>query len=348
MEVISASETNQVYISVIVIVYDRDKYINDALRSLQNQILDKEKFEVIVVTNIPLTLQEFPGMNLRVIESSSKKGTAKYVEGMNLSKGKIICFLEDDDAFSPEKLEIVYNIFTSYPDIAFYKNNTLKAHDFNQYMDRSRRYKLDSNFAKTFKVSSSTSKKLFWKLRRNRMSFNTSSMCINKQFYYKNDVIKLLNCEGIVGDELIFLVPFTFGNQVNIVYDPRRITFYRRNVSFSKSVLRKANLDEYVNQSIIFIKFMIDSYEKFSNIFCNVPVLLEYSRLEATSCSFRLNLFTNARSSVRQFYLTLITAMLEADAYMGVIIFLAITQLILPSKVYKSFFKIMFQILTKL
>ena len=344
----SASETNQIYISVIVIVYDRDKYINDALRSLQNQTLNKEKFEVILVTNIRLTLQEFPGMNLRVIESSSKKGTAKYAEGMNSSKGEIICFLEDDDAFAPEKLEVVYNVFTSYPDIAFYKNNTLKTHDVNQYMNGSGRHKLDSNFAKIFKVSSSTSRKLFWKLRRNRMNFNTSSMCINKQFYYKDDVIKLLNCEGIAGDELIFLIPFTFRNQVNVVYDSRKITFYRRNVSFSKSVVKKVNLDEYINHSVIFIKFMIDSYEKFSNIFCNVPVLLEYGRLEAASYSLRLNLFTNGRSSVRQFYLALTTAMLETDVYTGVIIFLAMAQLILPSKLYKICFIIMFQILTKL
>jgi len=118
---------NNPYISVIVTAYNRKKYLLGAARSALNQTLPKDLYEVIVVKNfrdeaIDRKLEEWGVENLY----SENVGIGpKVVDALTFARGNVVAFLEDDDEFLPEKLEKVLRIFSSRPEVGFYRNGLL-------------------------------------------------------------------------------------------------------------------------------------------------------------------------------------------------------------------------------
>ena len=101
------------YISVVIGAHNRREFILEAVNSVINQTLERSKYEIIVVKNyedegIDKFLTENGVINIRTDEVSLG---SKIARGILESKGEILCFLEDDDLFLPEKLNEIYNIF---------------------------------------------------------------------------------------------------------------------------------------------------------------------------------------------------------------------------------------------
>ncbi|AAT42887.1 glycosyltransferase family A protein [Picrophilus oshimae] len=112
------------YISVIVIAYNRKQFLIDAVHSVINQTLDRSKYEIIIVKNfrdddIDAQLNRFVDLNIYTDEISIG---AKFARGIEISKGEILCFLEDDDIFKKNKLEVVLNVFKN-KDLVYFHNN---------------------------------------------------------------------------------------------------------------------------------------------------------------------------------------------------------------------------------
>jgi len=110
------------YISVIVIAYNRRKYLLQAVRSALQQTLPKDLYEVIVVKNfrdetIDRRLEEWGVANM-YSDDTSQGG--KIYEALEVARGEVISILEDDDEFLPEKLAGVYAAFKSGAD--YYHN----------------------------------------------------------------------------------------------------------------------------------------------------------------------------------------------------------------------------------
>ena len=110
------------YISVIVIAYNRRKYLLQAVRSALQQTLPKDLYEVIVVKNfrdetIDRRLEEWGVAN---IYSDDTSQGGKIREALEVARGEVISVLEDDDEFLPEKLAGVYAAFKSGAD--YYHN----------------------------------------------------------------------------------------------------------------------------------------------------------------------------------------------------------------------------------
>ena len=89
------------YISVIVIAYNRKDFLLNAIKSVVNQTLDKKYYEIIVVKNFrDNSIDDFIGSNnITNIYSCDITAGGKLIEGIRISKGYIISFLEDDDKF---------------------------------------------------------------------------------------------------------------------------------------------------------------------------------------------------------------------------------------------------------
>jgi glycosyltransferase involved in cell wall biosynthesis len=117
--------TGQPYISVIVTAYNRRRYLSFALRSLEAQMLPRDKFEVIVVKNFED--KESDSIISRngwkdVYEDSTYHGR-KVLVGLEESKGDVITFLEDDDMYVNNRLEAIYKAFTSYDRLVYFHNS---------------------------------------------------------------------------------------------------------------------------------------------------------------------------------------------------------------------------------
>jgi len=110
-------------ISVIIIAYDRKIFLKDAIKSVLNQSLDRNLYEIITVKNFKdKDIDDFIDQNgLLNIFSEDNTILGKFLEGITKSKGDIIAFLEDDDRFHKDKLKIVNEIFSD-EDVVYYHN----------------------------------------------------------------------------------------------------------------------------------------------------------------------------------------------------------------------------------
>lgn len=112
-------------ISVIITAHERRQYILKALISLNRQEISKDKYDVIIVKDfedkdIDSAIESF-GYKTILMKSENTLGEFIY-SGLVNSKGEIVCFLDDDDVFSPQKLSVIYEEF-SKNNISLIKNN---------------------------------------------------------------------------------------------------------------------------------------------------------------------------------------------------------------------------------
>lgn len=97
-------------LSVIIPVYNREKYIKDCLESVLNQKNPGCNYEVIVVDdgssdNTPKVLSEFKGKVVyKRIDNSGKPAVPRNI-GLRIAKGELVAFQDSDDIWLENKLE---------------------------------------------------------------------------------------------------------------------------------------------------------------------------------------------------------------------------------------------------
>lgn len=106
-------------ISIIIPVYNVEKYLSECLNSILNQTF--QDFEIICVDDGSIDksldiLQEFKRKDDRFViiqQSHAGAGAARNI-GVKLAKGKYIQFLDSDDYFEPNLLEEMYKHAEKY------------------------------------------------------------------------------------------------------------------------------------------------------------------------------------------------------------------------------------------
>lgn len=103
-------------VSVIVPVYNTEKYLQDCIDSLLNQTL--ENIEIIFVNDASsdssLSIleenQKFNASKMKVINSTEnlRQGGARNI-GLRVAKGEYIGFVDSDDYIAPDMYEELYN-----------------------------------------------------------------------------------------------------------------------------------------------------------------------------------------------------------------------------------------------
>ena len=112
------------YISVIITAYNRKEFLLNAIKSVVNQTVEKKYYEIIVIKNFrDETIDEF--INKNKIKHLVMDGTVgEYLDkGISEANGEIISFLDDDDLFFKNKLDIVYKEFRKNKDVVYYHNH---------------------------------------------------------------------------------------------------------------------------------------------------------------------------------------------------------------------------------
>ncbi|WP_061951704.1 glycosyltransferase family A protein [Acidiplasma cupricumulans] len=96
-------------------------FLKDSLNSLASQKF--KDFEVILISNFSFDLSNYTNLNVRQIITDGIIGNYIYL-GIKNAGSDIIVFMDDDDIFLPEKLEFIYNEFSS-KNIGYIHNNSL-------------------------------------------------------------------------------------------------------------------------------------------------------------------------------------------------------------------------------
>jgi len=101
-------------ISVIITAYNRKEFLLEALNSVIYQTLDRNNYEIILIKNFnDITIDSFCKSN-SVVTITMDGTIGEYLsKGISLSKGQVICFLDDDDLYLPNKLEEVSKLCES-------------------------------------------------------------------------------------------------------------------------------------------------------------------------------------------------------------------------------------------
>lgn len=123
--ILSIEKSSIINISVVIIAYLRKEYLVKAVESVLDQDFDRDKYEVIVVKNFSDSFIDEYLLENRIINilSTDQQIGKKFVEGLRISTGEIVCFLEDDDIFLKNKLIEVSKVFTKHPNLIYFHNN---------------------------------------------------------------------------------------------------------------------------------------------------------------------------------------------------------------------------------
>ncbi|WP_393972144.1 glycosyltransferase family 2 protein [Oxyplasma meridianum] len=139
-------------ITVIVTAFNRKEYLDNAIRSLENQTF--KDFETILITNFDFGINKYK-IKIKHIKltENEMKNYGEYLSNIvSIAKGKIISFLEDDDLFYDNKLEFIYNLFKNNKDLVYYHNRSI-------FVDKNYKEIKKSNNNPDFNMSSITIKK---------------------------------------------------------------------------------------------------------------------------------------------------------------------------------------------
>lgn len=208
------------FISVIITIYKRLEFYNDAIQSVIDQSLSKDEYEIIVVHYIDIE-QKFN--NIKYIKCGDITVGEQLSIGVGNSKGNIIVFLDDDDVFTQSKLQAVYNAFNDKKLVYFHNN-----------------HKNIDQFGKIINYN-----------KYGAPCFNISSISVRR------DILDLLNLRQLEHMTDTFMYFSAIESKGKIKISNEILTLYRihdKNVSISKDLVESIHINiSFRNQYIKFL-----------------------------------------------------------------------------------------------
>ncbi|HEY40915.1 MAG TPA: glycosyltransferase [Dehalococcoidia bacterium] len=121
-------------VSVVITTYNYRRFLAEAIQSVLEQTFTD--FELIIVDdgstdNTREAVDNFKDQRIKYIYQEHRGGNVARNVGLSISTGKYIAFLDADDIWLPEKLEMQVSLLDSSPDVA------LVCSDFYRFDDQS-------------------------------------------------------------------------------------------------------------------------------------------------------------------------------------------------------------------
>ena len=230
------------FISVIIIAYNRKQFILDAIKSVQQQTLNAALYEIIVIKNfkdkkIDGYINKSGIKNVYLSPAIACGIGYKAITGAKMAKGKVICFLEDDDLFDRNKLKVVYKFFHNnkvglYHNAKYvlYKNKIINKH----YIDVKSKFEVD------------LSKKLGKDVKMKFLD-PTAQLGNNSSLAIKKDIIKFKTLKKV---KLAFdaaLIISALASEYNLIFDNKVLTIYRIHES-NFSIDKALDYDNFIKK----------------------------------------------------------------------------------------------------
>lgn len=242
------------YFSIVIPLYNCKDFILETIESVEGQTFTN--FELIVIddhsTDDSFTVaQEYLSgskMNYKVVRrpGSLPKGVSSCRNyGIELSRGKWICFLDSDDLFDPLKLEVIFNFINQSGGY----DVQIIHHGYGIINDQSEL--IGQNLKGNKPVVSNITQHL---LTSNIVC--TSTVVLEKSFFMESEGFNI-DLNG-VEDYFLWL---DLSKKAEWLYIPQKLTIYR-NRDFS--LMRHREYGHYVSQFMRFIKG-INKLNHFSN-----------------------------------------------------------------------------------
>jgi len=114
-------DLNYPLVSILINNYNYGRFLTEAINSALNQTYSN--IEVIVVDdgstdNSHQIIESYQDKIIPIIKPNGGQASA-FNTGFAASRGEIICFLDSDDIFLPEKVQEIVNVFAEHEDIGW-------------------------------------------------------------------------------------------------------------------------------------------------------------------------------------------------------------------------------------
>lgn len=237
-----------VQISVIVIAYNRRQFLLEALRSVTLQTIDKSLFEVIVIKNFyDVSIDGFINdHNMKSLYCTYPGIGKKVALALKECHGEIISILEDDDTWSPTRLQEVLDAFQSDGNLLFYKNDMKRVDRIGTEISRVSSPPLAGYFHH-FAEDESTIRNLL----SHEIGFN-SSITVRRAVY--ENFLAILESLFFID---IFPLIATICSNGSILFEPKRLTNYRVHESISNIA---GDFDDFVTKQRVFSERSMSDY----------------------------------------------------------------------------------------
>jgi len=239
---------NVPYISVIITAYNRKEFLLDAFNSALNQTLSRDKYEIIVTKNFrDSKIDTYIKKNGGKLVFFEEGGIGEQiVDALKYAMGEVICFLEDDDLFTKEKLKTIYSLMQDMHDKICYIHNNMCYIDGNGNQIKNEKY---GNLETKILVRDIDKSKKF-----RIPSVNTSAVSVKKELLIRNkSIIKALS--KIIAGPDTFYYFVALDSNCDILAIPDKLTKYRihgSNISFQLSSYHKF-CEKQVKNSLRFL-----------------------------------------------------------------------------------------------
>ena len=113
-------------ISVIICTYNRDKYIYNVLKSLADNTLPRDCYEIVLVNNnctddtvseCERFVQDYPDINFRAFTEEHQGLSYARNRGIKESVGNVLVYVDDDALVNKEYLQTYADFFEQHPEI---------------------------------------------------------------------------------------------------------------------------------------------------------------------------------------------------------------------------------------
>jgi glycosyltransferase involved in cell wall biosynthesis len=247
------------YISVIITAHNRTEFLEDAIRSVLSQSLERSFYEIIVVKNfenqvIDGIIRESKIISLRA-ENESLMGEDLAL-GLERSSGEVLCFLEDDDKFTHEKLHAVYSAFKKFEKLTYFHNGEI-------FIDeRNNNVKFwPLNLDEDILLEEIRDVGQLLRLMKYGLYFNTSSMAVRKNNIMPYiDQLKLMQFGN---DDFMFFTSMHTQPRMFMI-SSEKLTMYR--VHQSTSVFLNEKKEDFIGNLIEMLSKSLRSKQVISQI----------------------------------------------------------------------------------
>ena len=230
------------FFSVIVIAYKRMEYLKRAVTSVLRQDYPKEDVQIVVVKafNEPSIDRFLMENNVDIVFSDSENQGKSLADALSVCRGDVICLLDDDDLFAPNKLSTLYKYYSATPDI------TVAVNSYN-VVDSSDAI-VESDFGKKERTLQSVLGFRIWKypeydldaiILELNMLFNSSRISFRREIV--SDMINISKDIAYMVD--ILPVTLAINLRKSVASIPEKLTMYRihnDNISLVTNLQNKA------------------------------------------------------------------------------------------------------------
>ncbi|MEM3844378.1 MAG: glycosyltransferase family 2 protein [Candidatus Parvarchaeota archaeon] len=269
---------NKTDLTVIIPVYNRTEYVNEAVESVLNLNKNK-KIEILIISNVDLKL-DFDNKTIKVIKTTEYSLSRKLELGIKNSSSSLIAFLEDDDLWCNDKLNKLLDAFKNNEEVDFYYNKNI------QFRDKIISNTIDKNEKKPIIIkreSLNNSTKAIRLMIKNNMGYNLSSMAIKRDLLL--DHLNVLTSSSVYGvDSLVLVIALAYGRDMYLDNSIRTFIRIHRNNSYYYKVDPPGEL--FMSRDLVNSEIKNKNIEKFIELVrtatslvlnCRTPKLKRYT-----------------------------------------------------------------------